>query len=158
MASDKEKSKDLTQRRVYVLPTELVDRILEFQRTMGLTSEVEAARRLLDEALKSRDTYKTLALRLRAKLKESRFLSDAAQILLGHPQVTGLNFEKDRMKVRLTNGYEITMLENGQWWAEDENGRNQDQSDDLFDATDKPKARGTFGRQPSPGLDDDIPF
>lgn len=152
MASDKEKAKDLTQRRVYVLPTELVDRILEFQHAMGLTSEVEAARRLLDEALKSRDTYKTLLGRLQSKLKEVRFLSDAATILLGHPQVTGMKFdkEKDAMNFTLTNGLEARIEANGNWAVWDE----QESLVEQF----PPKQSASFGRSKTSHLDDDIPF
>lgn len=39
------------QRRVYVLPAELVDRIRAYGHETGCRSEVEAARRLLDDAL-----------------------------------------------------------------------------------------------------------
>lgn len=147
MATNKDKPG--TVRRVYVLDTELADRIVEFQNDMGLPSEAEAARRLLDEALKSRDTYKTLLSRLQAKLKEVRFLSDAATILLGHPQVTGMWFEKDTLKFHMTNGYACKLWANGNYEVEDEDQR-------VFDRFPK-KEPASFGRA-APALEDDIPF
>lgn len=150
MATNKDKAG--TVRKVYVLEQELADRIVEFQNSMGLASEAEAARRLLDEALKSRDTYKTLIGRLQAKLKQVRFLSDAATILLGHPQVTGMWFEKDFMTFKMANGYELKVWANGNYRVEDDDNR-------LVEEYPQPeKSKGGFGRGSSSHLDDDIPF
>jgi hypothetical protein len=146
MAFDKEKN----QRRVYIFPNELVERIAAFQQETGLASEAEAARRLLDEALKARDTYKTLIERFVAKLKEVRFLSDAAGILLGHPQVSGMQFDKESLTFTLTNGFECRIEANGNWVVWNEN-RNEH---DRF----PPKERQSFGRSKTSHLDDDIPF
>lgn len=146
MAYDKEKN----QRKVFILPTELVERVGAFQAETGLMSEAEAVRRLLDEALKARDTYKTLIERFLVRLKEVRFLSDAAGILLGHPQVTGMQFDKESLTFTLTNGFECKIEANGNWgvWDQDRNEH------DRF----PPRERQTFGRSSSPKLDDDIPF
>lgn len=88
--------KESAQRRVYVLPTELVDRIVAFQNEKGLPSEVEAARRLLDEALKTRDTDETIIKRFLSRLKDIRIPSEVAKdVLVGHPLVTNIQFARD---------------------------------------------------------------
>ncbi|NRB16876.1 MAG: hypothetical protein HRU33_04690 [Rhodobacteraceae bacterium] len=88
MDDDKQDETPTTKRRVYDLPTELVERIVEFQKDKGLPSEVEAARRLLDQALKSRDSRETLVGRFLSKLVPGSEPSDsAATVLVGHPLV-----------------------------------------------------------------------
>lgn len=95
-AEDNEPQRELTQRRVYVLPTELVDRILAFQKNAGLTSEVEAARRLLDEALMHRDKVADLINRFIGAVKNGSLLPDAVRdVLIGHPRVQGMSFGED---------------------------------------------------------------
>ena len=41
-----------TERRVYTLPTSMMERIIQFQIREGLQSEAHAVRRLLDDALR----------------------------------------------------------------------------------------------------------
>lgn len=89
MANEKEK----TQRRVYVLPTELVERIVAFQEEKNFPSEVEAVRRLLDEALKHRDTEETIIRRFLSRLEGLRIPSEIAKdVLVGHPLITDIQF------------------------------------------------------------------
>jgi hypothetical protein len=103
-----------TQRRVYVLPDELVGRISAFQRDTGLPSETEAARRLLDEALKRRDTHESIIDRFLNRFKEIRILSDVAkEVLAGHPLVSTIRFEDDAIDFRLINGCKITIKNDG---------------------------------------------
>lgn len=120
MADDKEK----TQRRVYVLPTELVERIVAYQNDMGLPSEVEAARRLLDEALKYRDDWITIARRFQAKLKETRFLTDIAkEVLMGHPLVSDIGIKGGRITFDLVTGEHLNATETGEVYVRDKHGR-----------------------------------
>ncbi|TGP24893.1 MULTISPECIES: hypothetical protein [unclassified Mesorhizobium] len=110
MADDKAK----TQRRVYVLPTELVDRMVAYQQEMGLASEVETARRLLDEALKHHDTALSITRRFQDRLKETRLLADIAKdVLIGHPLLSTLRMELDRIEFTLTRGDQITVHADG---------------------------------------------
>ena len=103
-----------TQRRVYVLPEELVGRILAFQRETGLPSETEAARRLLDEGLKRHDTYKSIIDRFLNRFKEIRILSDAAkEVLAGHPLISTIRFEDNAIHFRLINHWKITVNTSG---------------------------------------------
>lgn len=143
MSDDKEK----TQRRVYVLPTDLVERIVAYQNDMGLPSEVEAARRLLDEALMSRDDWRAITNRFLERLKETRVMSDIAKdVLIGHPLVSQVRMEPGIIKFDLTSGETVEITNNG-----------------LVDATDNysnrlelnPRARI---KTESRSLDDEIPF
>ena len=113
--------KSSTQRRVYVLPDELVGRILAFQRETGSPSETEAARRLLDEALKRRDTYKSIIERFLNRFKEIHILSDVAkEVLAGHPLISTIRFEDDAIHFRLINNCKITINTDGVVDVEDD--------------------------------------
>lgn len=95
----------MIKRRVYDLPTELVERISAFQRERNLPSEVEAARRLLDMALKSRDTLESLIGRFLKVLESSPEPSDAAAlVLVGHPLVKGVQFLEDSISFNFQKG------------------------------------------------------
>lgn len=92
MAQEKESS----QRRVYVLPQELVDRIVAFQRDRGFASEVEAVRKLLDEALLQRDNADLIIQRMEERVRTLRIPSEAAKdVLVGHPLITEIGFEPE---------------------------------------------------------------
>ncbi|OQP84206.1 hypothetical protein BTR14_20610 [Rhizobium rhizosphaerae] len=117
MASDKEKS----QRRVYVLPTELVERIIAYQTEMGIASEVEAARRLLDEALRHREDWFAITRRFQERLKETKVMSDIAkEVLVGHPKVRSVKFASGgSIQFEVTTGDEVTIDPNGEALAID---------------------------------------
>lgn len=130
----KEPSEDLPSgpeniRRVYALPAEMVDRITKFQKDKGLASEVEAVRRLLDEALKSRDDLDTIINRLLSKLGHVRIAAEAARdVLVGHPLVTGMSFGDSYVSFHLKNGGQATVFESGhvsikdnEWTPHDKN-------------------------------------
>jgi hypothetical protein len=137
--------KEKTQRRVYVLPTELVERIVAYQNEVGLSSEVEAARRLLDGALKSRDTFSTLIARFRSRLAETRIPSEIAKdVLVGHPLVDRISFRDDRIEFVMKEGFEVTIWTDGKYHVEQDNQR--------VDFGPKPV------RSPTPEMDDEIPF
>lgn len=129
MASDKEKG----QRRVYVLPNELVERIVAYQTEMGIQSEVEAARRLLDEALKSRDNWESITRRFQERLKETKLLPEIAKdILMGHPLVSDIGIRQSSITFQLTSGESVTIFGDGTAQAKDRHGR-----DWSIDATGK---------------------
>ena len=99
---------DKGQRRVYVLPNELVERISEFQKELGLSSEVEAVRRLLDGALKSRDTVERIVSRLAAQYKLVKSVRDAAkEVLIDHPLVTNIRFPENSLEFDLKDGHTV---------------------------------------------------
>jgi hypothetical protein len=119
VATEREKG----QRRVYVLPSELVDRIVAYQKEMGIQSEVEAARRLLDEALKSRDTWRAITQRVLDRLKETRDLREiSAEVLISHPLVTAVNLDPSGVKFQLKSGESIDVDTKGSVIAMDASG------------------------------------
>lgn len=139
-------------RRVYALPSEMVERITKFQQEKGLASEVEAVRKLLDEALKSRDDLETIVNRLLAKLGQTRIASDAARdILAGHPLVTSISFHEDSVVFELKKGDGARIYENG---AVQLVG-----TEKAWYPTDKGNPyRGGSAKIPTADLDDEIPF
>jgi hypothetical protein len=103
-----------TQRRVYALPGEMVERIVEYQKEKGFQSEVEAVRRLLDEALKSRDTPEKVLNRFLARLEAHRVVSEAAKdVLVGHPMVESMRWGPDEVSFQIKGAPEITVRDNG---------------------------------------------
>jgi hypothetical protein len=148
------KAKPGTQRRVYVLPDELVNRILEFQQEKGISSETEAARRLLDDALKSRDSYLTITTRFLDRLKDLRIPAEVArEVLAGHPLISAITFENDAIMFRLKDGWEITIGVEGQVHVQDSYGNKVEWPE--F-GTDKGKKKPA--KPPKPEWDDDVPF
>lgn len=106
--------RDAPQRRVYVLPSELVERITAFQNEKRLPSEVEAVRRLLDEALKQRDTGDAIVQRMVDRVKMTPIPSDAARdILIGHPLLESLAFDGEAVTFKLKNFGEYRVAANG---------------------------------------------
>lgn len=81
------------RRRVYDLPHDLVDRIVDYQKNLGLSSEVEAVRRLLDETLKRRDTLEDIVGRFITISETTKDTSEAVRVVLvGHPLITMVQF------------------------------------------------------------------
>lgn len=85
-----------TRRRVYDLPTDLVDRILLYQKEKGLPSEVEAARKLLDQALKGNENVDDLVRQVVLGLEANEDPNTVAtKILAGHPKVASIHFKEN---------------------------------------------------------------
>jgi hypothetical protein len=165
----KDKEKDKGQRRVYMLPSDLMDRLVRYQRDLGIASEAEAVRRLLDGALKSRDTHDDLIERFQERLKEIRDLADAAkEVLVGHPHVAALRFQSDKLEFDIKGGGTFAIDLDGKC---SENDGDFGWSNYLTKTQAAKRAKtasfGAFGRSPAKGaappasksdLDDDIPF
>ncbi len=87
------------KRRVYDLPVDLVDRITAFQNEQRLPSEVEAVRKLLDSALKDRDTLEDIIYQAAAHLDAHRDPAEASRVVLaGHPKVAAIYFEEGAIR------------------------------------------------------------
>ncbi|NGM46409.1 hypothetical protein G5B31_12775 [Rhodobacter sp. SGA-6-6] len=115
---DEQPSGNENIRRVYALPAEMVERITKFQKDKGLASEVEAARRLIDEALKSRDNMQTIINRLLARLGQTKIAAEAARdVLVGHPLVVSVTFKADSVAFTLKDGGDATVYESGHVFA-----------------------------------------
>ena len=104
------------QRRVYVLPNELYERIVKFQEDKGYPSEVEAVRRLLDEALKSRDDIHMIVSRFLDRLKVNKIAHEVAKdVLVGHPLVKEISFDGEAIMFRVKgDDREVRILPTGE--------------------------------------------
>ena len=153
---------DKTQRRVYVLPNDLVERIIAYQNELGLSSEVEAARRLLDEALLSRDTIVSIVSRVIAQLKAVRSLREAAkEVLAGHPLVTRIKYENNELEFAIADGHRAEVTQFGKATIKDEQDELyifwlENEIPEWASSAHKPKSnkQSPLSRQ----IDEDIPF
>jgi hypothetical protein len=110
-------------RRVYVLPAELIERIRAYQSDNGLSSEVEAVRRLLDIALQLRDTSVDLLARLRSKFETEKDLRMLVRDnLAAHALVRTVTFEDGAIEFSLNNGDRGRMEKSGETYIIDGNG------------------------------------
>lgn len=86
--------KEGMERKVYLLPAELVERLRAYQVSQGIASEVEAARRLLDGALQMRDTVDDLLVKLKARFVQERDLRALnREVLAAHPLITRIEID-----------------------------------------------------------------
>ncbi|GBQ46712.1 MULTISPECIES: hypothetical protein [Komagataeibacter] len=103
MAEDQEKP--TTERRVHVLPVELLERIRTYQNDNNIPSEVEAVRRLLSEALQARDTIDDIMKQVRAYFRQDRDLrAMAKEVLSGHILVNRIDIEDSEVRFGMRNG------------------------------------------------------
>jgi len=143
-ASDR---KDGTERRVYMLPAGLLERLRAYQVSQGIASEAEAARRLLDAALQRRDTVADILNTLETKFAEERDLRVlASDVLSRHALVTGIIFNGSDVSFRLANGERGQISSTGKLYYAEPDTREDDWS--IY----KRKVA-----KPS-DLDDEIPF
>lgn len=109
---------DDAQRKIYVLPKELIGRIVKFQRKHGYPSEVEAVRYLLNKALLFSQTPDELMTDI--WIYSELVAGDAEAIenmvkdlLMGHPLVSILSVQKNGYFITLENGVEYKISKNG---------------------------------------------
>lgn len=161
--------KDGVERKVWLLPAELSERIKAFQASQGITSEVEAARRLLDSALQMRDTVQDLLRKLKDRYAEEKDLRVLARdVLVNHMLVTSVHFGDDNIRFDFKDGWIGRFFKTGE--AQVSSGE-VDHDGDLEFTTYPPKMpdpgpRSTRVPKPSwdapkgggSDLDDEIPF
>lgn len=81
------------ERKVWLLPVELMDRVRAYQSNNGIASEVEVGRRLVGYALDMLDTPSDILGRLQADYAICKDLRAAAQnVLTMHPRVFSIRF------------------------------------------------------------------
>ncbi|MGR9478179.1 hypothetical protein [Rhizobium leguminosarum] len=101
------------QRRVYVLPKDLVERIAQYQKMGGFGSEVEVVRSLLTEAVSKIDSTAMLLDRVREKFKTLPNASMVAkEVLAGHPLVTKIEFMGDEVEFWLHGRQDLITIRN----------------------------------------------
>lgn len=108
---------DDAQRKIYVLPKELADRIVSFQRGHRYPSEVEAVRYLLNKALLFSQTPDELMTDVYFCLKkaagDAKAIEDIVKdLLMGHPLVSILSIQKNGYFITLENGDEYKIGKN----------------------------------------------
>jgi hypothetical protein len=135
-----------TERKIYVLPAEQVERIKHYQNETGISSEVEAVRRLLDIALEMRDSVESLLTKLQSRFaveKDLRVL--ARDILAGHSRVRSITYPDDGLEFTLGADERGKIDKRGRIYI---GGPGWDSWDEIKPYKDQKKS----------DLDDDIPF
>lgn len=141
--------KDGMERRVYVLPADLVDRIKAYQSSQGIGSEVEAVRRLLDSALQMRDTVVDILNTLKSKHSDEKDLRVLARdVLTNHALVTKIIFNDDRVVFQIRAGEYGSIDNKGHIYSGDE----------LEYLREVPEVTSWNAPKKGGDLDDEIPF
>jgi predicted RNA-binding Zn ribbon-like protein len=155
-----ETDKESPTRRVYVLPSDQVEQIRAYQARNGISSEVEAVRRLLDIALQMRDTVPDLLKKLKSKFateKDLRIL--ARDVLATHALVKTIAFEDNAVSFTFTAEDRGRISSSGQTYIA-ESGASWDDWSIYPDPRREPRGgAGPSWDAPKGGdLDDEIPF
>ena len=156
--------KEATERCVYVLPTELRERIRAYQASNGIPSEVEAARRLLDSALQMGDTITDILNKLFIKYTEERDLRVLARdVLVGHALVQEIAIGDFTLEFKLKDGSKGSFNKKGGMSFNQEEGDYM--IEHLFPKEDKKTAsapvqtsRPAWDSDKNVDLEDEIPF
>jgi hypothetical protein len=155
--SDKEtvEKKDTTERRVYNLPADLLERLRAYQVSQGIASEVEAARRLLHIALQMRDSVTDILSTLEAKFADEKDLRVlAGDVLSKHILVDKIQFGKGLVVFVMENGDRGMIQESGTLFYAD----SDDRDDDWTSYKRKPTGASPSWDAGKGDLDDEIPF
>ncbi len=145
------------ERKVWMLPADLSDRIKAYQQANGIASEVEAARRLLDSALQMRDTVEDILNTLRARHGDEKDLRMLARdVLTNHVLVTEISFSDNELTFGLRNGDYGSLNKKGEMF------RGEDPRS-LYPYSPTPSrqpraARSAWEAPKGGDLDDEIPF
>jgi hypothetical protein len=158
--------KEGVERKVWLLPTELSDRIKAYQMSQGITSEVEAARRLLDAALQLRDTVPDILRKLKDRFAEEKDLRVLARdILVAHTLVNTVHFDEDGMWFRFKDGGLGRLDKRGRaFTGDDDNQYNGEPRWDEFPEPQPAPRAGVRSGGPSwdapedTSMDEEIPF
>nr|USU31061.1 helix-turn-helix domain-containing protein [Methylobacterium sp. OTU13CASTA1] len=95
----------------YVLPQELVDRINKYKLAIGVSSDDEAVRRLIDDQLKKRDEIEDIVDRLLKKNKALRSIRESAGfVLANHPLVKSIEFRGSGVIFTTESGLTVEAL------------------------------------------------
>jgi hypothetical protein len=162
--------KETTERRVYNLPADLLERLRAFQTENGITSEVEAVRRLLDSALQMRDTIENILDSLKARFADERDLRVlASDVLIKHALINSVQIGEGELTFSLSTGERGRMVNNGALYLQGPEERHDDWSSySKAEKTTRPKPKAASsgwdagwdagGGMGGGDLDDEIPF
>jgi len=156
-----ETDKESPSRRVYVLLPEQVDEIRAYQARNGISSEVEAVRRLLEIALRLRDTIPDILKKLKARLSNEKDLRVLGRDILSmHPLVKSVHFEEDALIFTFNANDRGKIDSNGRMFMADASANDWDDWDEYPDPRRPAHSGGTPSWDAPKGgdLDDEIPF
>lgn len=146
--TETEDESQVSRRRVYELPTELVERILTYQKEKNLPSEVEAARKLLDLALKENENLLDLINQVVIKLEAGDDpVSISTRVLAGHPKVASIDFKDDCVKFTFADKHSTQYVN-----VYSRQRINFDNDGTTYEL------KGKYGEQPTLHDTDEIPF
>jgi len=142
-------------RATYVLPADLVERINEYKNDIGIASDDEAVRRLIDDSLKHRDDLFTITSRLLDKLNSLKSLREAAgYVLANHPLVKTIAFDQGSLSFSIDDDYIVEVTPKGLVTIFDGN-----HNEVRFTGESFPEWLAEINRPRKPyDLDDKIPF
>ncbi|WP_140884999.1 hypothetical protein [Muricoccus nepalensis] len=142
-----------TERKIYVLPSEQVERIRAYQVANGIGSEVEAVRRLLDTALEMRDTVHDLLIKLKSRYAQEKDLRVLAKdILAGHSRVRSIAYTDDGLEFSFSSEERGKINNKGRIYE------GEGSYDDWTEVKPAVPGRASSWDAPKADLDDDIPF
>ena len=152
--------KEATERRVYNLPASLLERLRAYQTNEGITSEVEAARRLLDSALQMKDTVKDILNTLAKKFSEEHDLRVlASEVLTRHILVDSVRFTDTDVRFTLSNGEMGLISKNGHLFlSHTEVGEDNWNAYKIISGRRQTITAPNLGVSKGGDLDDEIPF
>jgi hypothetical protein len=147
--------KEEMERRIYVLPKEMLTRLRAYQAAQGITSEVEAVRRLLDSALQMRDTEVDILLKLKSRFMHERDLRVLTrEVLASHALVTQIILEDTSVTFRIRSGIFGKIDTRGRIFS----GDDVEYMQEIKDTTKHVTAVQPSWEPTKESLDDDIPF
>ncbi len=149
-----------TERKVWVLPAELSDRIKLYQASQGIASEVEAARRLLDTALQMRDGVEDILNKLRERFRiEKDFRVLARDVLATHPLVEEIQIREAYLQFKLRSEIYGQITVAGEIYSGTEPGYlSQHREEPKREVKPAKPASLSDSWERSGDLDDEIPF
>lgn len=151
-----------TERRIHVLPTDLLDKVRGYQKQQKITSEVEAVRRLLTEALQARETIRDILMNMSVSLKSGFDLrSIAKNILSDHTLVKRIDISEMALAFVLRDGAAGEMNHEGHFQTgnEDDQGYIRLTPWDPYALKKNVVKAGSGGSDVKHSdLDDEIPF
>jgi hypothetical protein len=147
-----------TERKIYVLPAEQVERIKAYQVSSGISSEVEAVRRLLDTALEMRDTVEDLLHKLKSRFAhEKDFRVLARDVLVPHSLVHDVMIRDNEVMFRMRQNDMGKMLRDGSLFTGEADDQGYVHRWKTVQESEK-RSPTRAGRKLELDDDDDIPF
>jgi hypothetical protein len=153
--------RDTGERRIYILPPELMERIKAYQARNGITAEVEAVRRLLDMALQMNDSVQDILRKLQERQKEEKdpriLIRD---VLATHTLVEEMSLFEGGIKFRMRDNMWGKLTREGRGlYGEGDNEGYVHRWNDYPEPEPFPQTtRERYQAKKKTELDDDIPF